>query len=130
MTLVQDYKTRMTGCLRQRKLNNGLAIALYITAFASSATATITTAAASVTNEVAAVLAAVPGVVAVALSMFKPDARAQWWWAKYGKLDDLVMAMEHEGQSEADASKELREFLKVHEPKYPGLGPPPSGATS
>lgn len=75
-------------------------------------------------------LAAIPGIVALALSTFKPDARAQWWSAKYGKLDDLVRAMEYEKMSESDASKELTQFLEKHEAKYPGLGSPPSGSAA
>jgi hypothetical protein len=58
----------------------------------------------------------------LALTTFRPDARSQWWWAKYAKLDDLVQDMKYQKKSEADASEEFKKFLHVHEPKYPGFG--------
>lgn len=127
-SLVQDYKARMRGCKTNQTVNNRVAWCLYVTTFVTSAAVTIATAVGFKQQALVATLAVVPGIVTLALAMFKPDARAQWWWAKYGKLDDLVQAMERENKTEADASKELREFLAAHEPKYPGLGAPPSGA--
>jgi hypothetical protein len=121
----------MSGCLKQRNANQTFAVSLYFAAFLGSSAATIIVAAAGSTSRgAAAVLAAIPAVVTLALTAFRPDARAQWWWTKYAKLDDLVLEMEREGKTEAVASKELREFLRVHESKYPGLGRVPSGAAA
>jgi hypothetical protein len=119
----------MVGCLRERNRNQALTIALYLIAFFASIIAAILTAR-SLSKDIAIVLSALPSAAALALAIFRPDARAQWWWAKYGKLDDLVLEMEREGKAEAVASKELREFLRVHEPKYPGFGPIPSGGAA
>ena len=130
MGLVEEYKSRMTGCEERRRVNDRVAKALYAVALLASGAAAIAAAVGSVAKEVVAVLAAIPGVITLALSTFRPDARAQWWNAKYGKLDDLVLAMRFENKGEADASQEFRKFLEIHEPKYPGVGNPPSGSAA
>lgn len=124
MSLIQDYKSRKDGCRKKAEFNGRVATSLYISAFIASAAATIFAAIGSLPKEVVMVVAAVPGIVALALSTFKPDARSQWWWAKYAMLDDLLQAMEYENKRDSEASKELREFLKIHEAKYPGFGTP------
>lgn len=130
MKLIEDYESRMAGCKKKKITNERVANSLYIVSFIASAVATVFVAAGAGPKELVAVLAAIPAIVTLALSIFKPDGRSQWWAAKYGKLDDLVRAIKYEKMSESDASKALTSFLETHEPKYPGLGSPASGSAA
>jgi hypothetical protein len=130
MNLIDEYKSRKKGCQEKKTINNRVATSLHLVAVFASAAATISSAVGTILNEIISVLAAIPGIVALVPSTFKPDARSQWWSEKYGKLDDLVRAMEREGMSESEAGKELTRFLEEHEQKYPGVGSPPSGSAA
>ena len=99
MKLIEDYESRMAGCKKKKITNERVANSLYIVSFIASAVATVFVAAGAGPKELVAVLAAIPAIVTLALSIFKPDGRSQWWAAKYGKLDDLVRAIKYEKMS-------------------------------
>jgi hypothetical protein len=127
MKLEDDFSTRATGCKQKAKVMARWANSLYFCAVLSSAAATIVAAADLFPKEVVAVIAAIPGIISLTLNTYKPDARSQWWWAKWHKFDQLIRDLRYGGKIEKDANKEWNEFIKAHETKYPGWGNPPSG---
>ena len=126
MELEEDLSERRSGSRAQAKRNARLANILLLTAIAGSALATASIWSNYFSREVAALLAAVPGIAVAILTANKFDARSQWWWGKYQKLDDLRRALRHEGKSEQEVSQDMSAFLKSYHDKYPGLGSPPT----
>ena len=127
MKLEQDLSTRAEGCKRKAEVLARWSSFLYLFVIISSAAAAFV-AVISISPEVVAVIAALPGIFTAGLSTFKPEAKSQWWWAKWSKLDELIGALRFGGKSDSDAWEEWNKFIRAHETKYPGWGTPPTGA--
>jgi hypothetical protein len=127
MKLEEDLSTRAESCREKAEVLARRANLLYFCVVVSSVVATVV-AAISVSPKVVAVIAALPGIFTLGLTTFKPDAKSQWWWAKWSKLDELIGALRYDGKSDSDAYKEWNKFIRAHETKYPGWGTPPPGA--
>jgi hypothetical protein len=126
MTLEEDLTAKEKGSRKVAKRLGFFANVMYALILLSSSTATIL-AALSLPDELVAVVAALPGVITVWLSTFKPDAKSQWWWSKWSKLDEVLGALRYQRKNEADVQEEWNSFIRNHENKYPGSGRPPIG---
>lgn len=127
MKLEEDLSARAEECRKKARRLALWANLLYFCVVLSSAAATIA-AAFPVPGEAVAVIAALPGAFTIGITTFKPDAKSQWWWAKWSKLDEVIGSLRYESKSESDAHKEWNKFIRGHESKYPGWGTPPPGA--
>jgi hypothetical protein len=76
-------------------------------------------------KEVNVVLAALPAAAVAITNTCKFEARSDWWWEKFHKLDGLRLALLNEGKPIKDVSQEMRDFLDKHQEKWPGFGKPP-----
>lgn len=128
MKLEEDLSTRAESCKQKAEVLARWANVLYFSVVMSSATAAVAAAISVSPAEVVTVIAALPGIFTLGLTTFKPDAKSQWWWAKWSKLDELIGALRYDGKSDSDAYKEWNKFIRAHETKYPGWGTPPPGA--
>ena len=125
--LVDDLATRVRGCAWRARLNYFFANVLLALVVAASATSAIAVAADAWTKEINAVLAALPGIIVLATSTFKFEARAEWWWTKHHALEAFHRGLKFEGRDEASVSRELTTLIKELEGTWPGFGKPPSG---
>jgi hypothetical protein len=127
MTLADDLSARVAGCVWRARVNYFVAYALLAVAVGASATSAIAVASDAWTKEVNAILASLPGIIVLATSTFRFEARADWWWSKHHAIDALHRGLTFEGKSDSEVSRELTAFLREHETKWPSFGKPPSG---
>jgi hypothetical protein len=126
-TLEAKLSGRKEECRKEAKNCARWANLLYFGVVLSSAAATIA-AAVQAPRLAVAVIAALPGAFTLGITAFKPDAKSQWWWAKWSMLEGVTGSLRYEGKSESDAHKEWNAFIRGHESKHPGWGSPPPGA--
>ena len=125
MVLADEIHELARGCAQKAKANYFAAYALITIAVASSTAATIAVAAGALTKELNAVLAALPGIIVLATTTFKFEARSDWWWAKHQTLEALYRGLKYEERVEKEVSQEMTAFLKKHEEKWPSFGKAP-----
>jgi hypothetical protein len=127
--LAQDMKRRLGGCVCRARINYFFAYLLLTVAVTASAASAIAIADAAIdwSREAKAVLAALSGIIVLALSTFRFEARAEWWFTMHHGLDALYRGLTYEGMEVAVASRALTTLIAELEKKWPGFGKPPSG---
>jgi hypothetical protein len=126
MTMVSDLTERQAGCSRRARLNYFAAYVAFAIAVIASATAAIVVAIGTDSRVPVAILAALPGIVVGAMSTFRFESRADWWYRKYHGMDGFIRALTYEGKSDAEVSRELTDFLTKLEAVWPSFGKAPS----
>jgi len=128
MELKDDLAGRMKGAVVRARGNYICAYGLLIVGVLASTMATISVAAGAekaFSPILNAVLAAIPGVVVLATSTFKFEARAGWWWERYYGLDALDRRLTFENRVVEEVSRDLTKFVHELGKRWPGFGPPP-----
>jgi hypothetical protein len=126
--LAQDIERRVAGCVFRARANYFFAYLLLTVAVVASAGSAISVAAGGFTPEFNAIFAALSGIIVLALSTFRFEGRAEWWFTMHHGLDALYRGLKYEGRKAPDISRELTTLIVELERKWPGFGKPPSGA--
>lgn len=119
--LVQKISTRIRADEKWARIDFVFAQAFVWLAILASFFSAILAAGDAVPKLVLAFLAAVPGTVIVVEKSFSFAQRARWHWEMMVGLDQLVNALEYENAPIEQVSKQLSEFRRKMETKFPGM---------
>jgi hypothetical protein len=125
MLLREKLSNKIANSKNLARTNYYAAYACHILSVAASLAATIAVADGTYKKSITAVLAALPAGILLITDRFRFEARSNWWWKNYNKLDALRRELKPDGSNEAEISIKMDEFMEAHDKEWPGFGNTP-----